>query len=120
MEQKMPLSARQLVIKMAEAFNIQNVNWSKSMSQMKRLLEKFTPEEIEYAIDYYKNKGVEVYSVGFFSGNMGDPCSLLKAEKHSLRGGSCERNWKRIIQNDSAKRRKDYPEYLFAETGSDN
>lgn len=120
MEQKTQPSTKELVIKLAETFNIPTVDWRKSMTQMKRLLEKYSPEQIEYAIDYYSKKGVQVYSVGFLSGNMDDPCSLLVAEKHSLKGGSRERNWKRIIQNDKAKCRKDYPEHLFAETRPDD
>lgn len=114
-----PTQPRDLIDYFITSFNIpaNRINWGFQMKILKSLLLRYTMEEVKYAIDYYKKKGVEVYSLGWlkFGTNMSIPSSLLLAEKYAKEGGSGERNRKRIEQHNKTKRGTDAPEHLFTE-----
>lgn len=115
------MQPKELVTKWIELFKPKDVNWKHQMIMAKTLTDKYTVEELFYALEYYRSKGVQMYSLGFLSNNMDDPCSMLKAEKTiqvigGTNGSSKERNWKRVIQADKSKHRKNSVSYLFEES----
>lgn len=71
-------------------------SWSKQVALMKRLTNKYSEEEIKYAIDYYRRRGTKLTSVGFllYKDNMLKPCVELQAVKDvsTQTSSSTERN----------------------------
>lgn len=88
------------------------------MKLLNSLLVRFSEEEIRYAINYYVQQGVEMYSLGYLlhANHMEKPVSLYHAEQNTTSEGSGERNRKRMELNHKAQRRTDAPEYLFTGT----
>ena len=108
---------KELVKYLATSFNISNLNWSLQVKLAKTLLEKYKWSELVYAINYYKNKGANIYSLGFllYGNNMKEPISMYYAETHTENDGkSGERNRKRI-ELQQAQHREEYPRSLFTE-----
>lgn len=96
------MSPKDIVAYLIVTFNVEKVDWSFQMKLAKRLLHLYTGTEIKYAMDYYKTKGDNVYSLGYLltNGHMKDPVSLYHAELNMQEGGdSGERNRERIRQN---------------------
>lgn len=118
------MTARDIVAYMCKTFALTDIDWSRQMIFAKKLLTKYNGSEIKYAIDYYKEKGKDVYSLGFlmYGSNMKKPISMYTAEKHiqmQENGDSGERNRNKVRQYSEAKCGTEYPCYLFAETGED-
>ena len=118
------MTAKDIVAYLRRMFALTNINWSRQMLFAKQLLEKYKANEIKYAIDYYKEQGVNVYSLGFllYQNNMNKPMSMYTAERHiqvQENADSGERNHNKIRQHSETKRGTEYPCYLFAETGED-
>lgn len=114
---------KSLVARMMELFNLQSVTWAQQIILAKRLLKKYSYEEIEYALEYYHDKGVALYSLGLllYKDNMRNPVSLYKAEQNSQNSEeSGERNRKRIQQLQQTEYGTSYPCYLFTETTGDS
>lgn len=102
-------------------FGVSEINWPQQIRIVKKLLEDYSDTQIIYALNYYKNKGVNVYSIGYLKGRMKDPMSMLTAEKHVQRNeGSGRRNQERIGKLRSAEYRAEYPQHLFTESGEDD
>lgn len=104
------------------SFDVKNVNWAFQMKLANALLSKYNFNEIKYALDYYKDKGEKLTSLGFLSykNNMKDPVSLYHAEMHSRGDNSGDRNWNRIKQNSKTYNGEKSAEYLFAKPDEDN
>ena len=114
---KKNLSPKEIVIYCCKLFDVSDINWAQQILITKKLLEDYTDTQIIYALDYYKNKGKDIYSMGFLKGRMKDPISMLNAENTAQGSeGSGERNQNRIRNLRSSEYRAEYPEYLFAET----
>ena len=116
-------SSKDIVTYYIQTFNVQSVNWPLQMRLAKTLLKKYNYNEIKYAIDYYKGKGMEVVSLGFltYKTNMKDPVSLYHAEANVIEGGdSGDRNWTRIAKNSKAQYGAEYPVDLFEKSNQDN
>ena len=112
---------KELVGYLVHLFDVKKVNWGLQMKLAKSLLTKYNFNEIIYALDYYKNKGEKIYSLGFllYKNNMKDPVSLYHAEKNVQEdNNSSDRNWERIKQNRKTECRTDYPCSLFEEPAS--
>lgn len=110
--------ARELVIYLVSTFNITNVNWSLQVKLAKTLLAEYSWNEVTYAINYYKNKGIDVYSLGYLlhGNNMKEPMSMYYAECHAQESDkSGERNRKRI-ELQQTECRTSYPCSLFTES----
>lgn len=106
------------------AFSVDKVNWGLQMKQAKSLLSKYTGNQIKYAIDYYKDRGEMLYSLGYllFKDNMKNPLSLYHAEMNMQEGGeSGERNRQRVIrQAVQTKYGTESVSYLFESSRKDN
>ena len=91
---------KDLIIYLINSFDVKNVNWAFQMKLANALLSKYNFNEIKYALDYYKDKGEKLTSLGFLSykNNMKDPVSLYHAELHTseIKKGDKDRNKKRI------------------------
>lgn len=114
--------ADELIVECIDKHLIQNesLNYSHERDKVNELLLQYTKEQIIYALNYYTNRGNSIPSFGYLKGNMDIPCSLYQAEMYHPRGNTFERNWNRITaKHHKTECRKDYPEYLFAETGTD-
>lgn len=114
------MTTKEIVGYFSNLFDIKDINWPLQMRLAQRLKEKYKDQEIKYAINYYKDVGCEMYSLGWllYKNNMKIPCSLYQAEINMQKGeDSGERNWNRINQqNSKAERRTEYPCYLFEES----
>lgn len=110
--------SKEIVSYLINSFGLKSVNWGFQMKLAKSLLTQYSYMEIIYAINYYKDKGIQISSLGFltYKMNMKDPCSMYLAEKNMNEGGnSGERNLERIRQNNQTKHRTQYPINLFEE-----
>lgn len=108
---------KELVKYLAASFEIPNLNWSLQVKLAKTLLNDYKWEELIYALNYYKNKGINIYSLGFLlhKNNMKEPISMYYAETHTNNDGkSGERNRKRI-ELQQTQYREEYPRSLFTE-----
>ena len=119
------MNAKDITAYFIQQFALSGVNWARQASLAKKLLKLYNGTEIKYAIDYYKNNGTEVYSLGFllYGSNMEAPMKQLTAEKHINKQecvDSGERNRNKIRQYSEAQRREEYPLYLFTESREDN
>ena len=115
------MSPKDIVSYLCKTFAVSEINWAQQIKITKKLMEDYSAEQIIYALSYYKNKGIGVYSMGFLKGKMKDPMSMLNAEKHLQRDeNSGERNQERVRKLCSTKYRTEYPEYLFADSGKDD
>lgn len=117
------MSPKDIIVKFIRLFDVSEINWAQQVKICKKLLEDYTDTQIIYALNYYKNNGKKLYSLGFLLNRMREPMMQLSAEKHLQsdgNGNSKERNWKRIEQNSKTERRTEYPEYLFTESRKDN
>ena len=115
--------SKEIVSYLVNSFGLKDVNWGFQMKLAKSLLTQYSYMEIIYALNYYKNKGIQIYSLGFltYKMNMKDPCSMYLAEKNMNEGGnSGERNLERIRQNNQTKHRTEYPIHLFEEPDEDD
>lgn len=116
MEQQ-KLSPKAIIDHFSSLFGVSDTNWAAQMKMAKMLLKEYSGTQINYALTYYKNKGVDIYSLGFLFGRMEEPISMLKAEMSVKRdGNSGQRNRERIRQLRSTKCGTEYPEHLFTET----
>ena len=104
----------------AECFGIEHIDFKKQGSLLKRLKQKYSDEEIIYALDYYKKQGVSLYSLGYllYGNNMIMPCTEYHAkEVVAKQDGTAEsRNMQRIRQNSQAYYRKESYLDLFKES----
>lgn len=117
------MSPKDIVAYLVITFGATNIDWPFQMKLAKKLLNKYTGTEIKYALDYYKAKGEDIYSLGYLStgSRMKDPVSLYHAELNIQEGGdSGERNRERIRQNSQTEYRAEPVGYLFAESREDN
>ena len=75
------------------------------MQLAKKLLTSYTFEELEYALRYYKSKGVNMYSLAYLLAKdvMLDPIGLYKAQQviNLQDGSSGERNKQKCIRKDN-------------------
>lgn len=114
------MTAKEIVVYFSNLLDVSNINWPMQIKLAQKLKEKYDDQEIKYAIDYYKDIGCGMYSLGWllYKDNMKIPCSLYHAEKNMQKGeNSGERNWNRINkQNSKAKYRTVYPSNLFEES----
>ena len=110
---------KDIVARMMDIYKVQNVNWKLQMKIANQLLEKYSEEQIMYALKYYKTQSVNMYSLGYFTykNNMDAPISMLKAMKNRTKtdDGYEQRNEQRIRQLRKTERREDYPLSLFTE-----
>jgi hypothetical protein len=113
------MSPKKLLDAFYEIYKPRNINYAYQMQIAKGLVQKYSEDELLYALDYFNKRGISIYSLAYLRGNMEEACSLLKAEKFMDRGGedSGSRNWKRVVQNSKAKHREVAPKYLFEESG---
>ena len=75
------MTAKDIVAYMCKTFALTDIDWSRQMLFAKKLLTKYNGSEIKYAIDYYKEKGKDVYSLGFlmYGSNMKKPISIINS-----------------------------------------
>ena len=107
---------KDLVSYLVYVFDLGKVNWAFQMKLAKTILSKYSFGEIKYAIDYYKSRGEDIYSLGFLThkNNMKDPLSMYTAEKNAQESDdSGKRNWARIEQNRKTVGGEDSAEHLF-------
>lgn len=111
------MPAKEIVVRLMDEHNVEKVNWSQQMRIANKLLEKYSEEEIMFAIKYYKTQSVNMYSLGWltYKNNMSAPLSKLQAMRDRTDDGYEERNRQRVRQLREAERREDYPLSLFAE-----
>lgn len=104
-----------------QTFDVKNINWSAQMVIVKKLLNSYSKEEILYAIDYYKQKGVNMYSIGYLFSAMKDPVDECKAKRevNLWSGNSGERNQRRLAENNQTRSRKKYSFDLYEEPEQD-
>lgn len=112
---------KDLVSYMCTTFGLTSINWAMQMRNAKLLLSKFTYNEVIYALNHYKNNGVEISSLGFLTYKnfklMAEPVSLFHAEinlQESDKSG--ERNRNKIERIRKTECGKNDFEYLFAES----
>ena len=107
-----------LVTYWLDKFSPASVNWAQQMMLAKKLLERHTLAELMYAIDYFKNNGTDMYSLGYLTElKLKYPLSQYKAEQYSQEElNSGERNRMRIEQNNISEYRTDSVSYLFEES----
>lgn len=114
------MTAKEIVVYFINTYHLQNINWPLQIKLAQQLQSKYKGQEIKYAINYYKDIGREMYSLGWllYKDNMRIPLSLYHAEINMQKGeDSGERNWNRINQqNSKAKYRTEYPCNLFEES----
>lgn len=114
-----PLNPKDVVIYLNSVFDLDSINWAQQMRLAKSLLSKYNYNEIKYAIDYYKNRGDVLSSLGFltYKMNMKDPVSLYHAEANVTGDdNSGNRNRERIRKNSQTYNRAEYPIALFEES----
>lgn len=115
------ITPKDIVSYMGKTFAVSEINWAQQITLTKNLLKKYTPEEIIYALNYHKQKGVKMYSIGFLFRNMTDPIKEMKATKNIIKDDkSGERNKERVRRLRQTKYRAEYPEHLFTESGEDD
>ncbi len=113
---------RELVKYLISTFKLTNVNWAMQTKLAKTLLALYKFSDLTYAINYFKTKGVEIYSLGWLMNekNMKEAMSMKVADINSQdSGGSSDRNRKRIEQFEQLQQAEcgeDYPSFLFAES----
>ena len=113
---------RELVKYLISTFQLKNVNWAMQTKLAKTLLTLYKFSDLTYAINYYKTKGVNIYSLGWFLNekNMNEAMSSRIADINSQDSEqSGDRNRQRIEQLNKlqqAERGEDYPSFLFAES----
>lgn len=77
-------------------FEVSNIRWAAQVPVAKKLLALYNFEELDYALRYYKLRGVNMYSLAYLLAKdvMVNPVSLYKAEQViSLQdGNSGQRN----------------------------
>lgn len=96
---------KEIISHFVQVFDVQSINWSAQMMILKKLLTKYSKEEIIYAIDYYASKGVSLYSLGYLNSTMDKPCIELKATKSTLAWGddSGSRNQRKFAENSETR-----------------
>ena len=105
-------------------FGLSNVNWAMQTALAKKLLKKYTYSEIIFALNHYKNNGVQMTSLGLLTYKnfkfMTEPVSLYHAELN-MQGSdtSRERNKERIRVRETKRGKNDF-EYLFTEPDENN
>lgn len=105
-----------------QTFDIDNINWSAQMVILKKLLKTYSKQQINYAIDYYKAKGINMYSLGYLIRGMDEAITSYKAEIDiSLQvGDKSERNQRKFRKNNEAFNREKYYIDLFEKSDEDN
>lgn len=109
---------KQIIAHFVQTFSIDNINWSAQMTILKKLLKTYSKEQILYAIDYYSQKGVHIYSLGYLSKCMDKPMSELMAKKNTACWGdnSGERNRRKFAENNQTGSREEHYLDLFEES----
>ena len=95
---------KEIIKHLGQTYGIKNINWSAQMMITKSLLKTYTKEQLLYAIDYYKKRGVEIYSMGYFKNSMDKPCRELEAQRFIANqdtGDSSERNQRKFREADA-------------------
>jgi len=113
---------KQIVSHFVKLFDVENINWSAQMTIVKRLLKTYTKEQIIFALNYYANKGVKMYSLGYLSKTMDTPVKEYIAEQNINQqvGDASERNRRKLREsNEALSREKRYLD-LFEESIEDN
>lgn len=104
------MNSNEIVKYLVTQFEVENIDYRKQGSLLKRLRQKYSDEEIIYALDYYKKQGASIYSFGYllYKNNMTAPCTELKAKMavKQLNGTTMSRNRQRIRQNCETNNRK--------------
>lgn len=113
---------RELVKYLISTFHLTNVNWGMQTKLAKTLLTLYRFSDLTYAINYFKTKGVNIHSLGWFMNekNMQEAMSMKMADINSQDSEqSGDRNRKRIEQFEQlqqTERGEDYPSFLFTES----
>jgi hypothetical protein len=99
------MNKKELVLLFLELFESNDITWAKEMKLAERLLDNFSPEDLRYALNYYKKAGYTLNSLAFFITKgfsaIHKAISMREAEVKMTEGGSTsgERNRRRIEQN---------------------
>lgn len=102
------MNKKELVLLFLELFELKSIMWAKEMKIAERLLDNFCPDDLRYALDYYKKSGHTLNSLAFFIAkdyNAVRKAIMMKnAEERMIEGDedSGERNRRRIKQNSKA------------------
>lgn len=90
---------------MIELYGVTNIKWVVQIQLAKKLLSRYSFNEIDYALRYYKSKGVQLYSLGYLLATdvMKDAVDLYKAEQTICLqdGNSGDRNKQKCIRKDN-------------------
>lgn len=110
---------KQVVSEMKRVFDVKRINYPVQMKLAKNLLNKYKHNEISFALQYVKDSGKDIYSLGYLTDKtMREAIKAMNIEEKEDDGNSGERN-KRRIENKQliykTKYREDYPLSLFAE-----
>jgi hypothetical protein len=110
---------KEIITHFVQTFMLTKINWSAQTVILKKLLTKYTKEEILYAIDYYANKGVSMYSLGYLMNTMDKPCQELKAKQSTTAWGddSGTRNQRKFTENNQTRSGEKHYFDLFKEPG---
>ena len=99
------METKKLIKFFCDLFELPSVNWAVQTKLAKKLLDKHSYDELCYALEYYKSKGVAMYSLGYLTAKdaLSAPLDLYKAEKafNLQDGDSGERNKQRCIRKDN-------------------
>lgn len=102
-----------------DLFSVKTINYPQQMRMLKRLMETYTKEEIQYALDYYAKNGVSMYSLGYLSEKtMARPLKEIEASKviEQWSDDSGERNKRKFAENNKTRSRKRDYFNLFEES----
>lgn len=115
------MKSRDLVLHWIELYNVEDIDWKKEMSIAKKLLSKYSDEDISYVLQYYKDRGNYIYSLGFFVFKnykfMSDPIKERKAELNCKGDDdSGERNRRKLEQNNKTNNRTKLDFSMFEES----
>ena len=103
-------------------FELENFDWKMQTILLKQLLEKYSIDEMFFAINYYHNKGIDIYSLGYFRYGMRKALMAMKAEQdiENQVGDANERNRNKLRANNETLDREKYYLDLFEKSNEDN
>ena len=113
---------RSLIHHLVQANEIEKINYPAQMTILKNLLTKYTNLQIRYAIDYYRNKGVRIYSFGYLKTGMKEALMAMETEVATATqvGDSSERNQRKFRKDNETFGREEHYSDLFKEPDEDN
>lgn len=96
---------KRLINLLVELFEATNIRWGVQVPVAKKLLTLYSFEELDYALHYYKARGVNMYSLAYLLAKdvMVNPVSLYKAEQaiNLQDGNSGQRNNDKCARKDN-------------------